>query len=132
VGQAAPHTTSVVSTDGNNSEDGSGSTPPGGTPTNLPPVPRLNSAAFLVGDRERVTASDIERLNEATASPRAAEPMPTPMEAKLQPTSSLVGKQARESDAEPLQTEGHEGAPQELVSDVILGTTKLSHQFGLI
>lgn len=132
VGQAAPHTTSVVSTDGDSSEDGSSSISPEGTPPNIPPVPRLNSAAFLVGDREHVTASEIERPKEPTVPAGAAEPMPIPMEIKSEPTPLDAREQVRVSDAEPLQLKGHEEAPSEFVSDVVLGTSKPSKQFGLI
>lgn len=131
VDQVAPRTSDTGSTDGNNGEDGSGSIPPEGTPPNVPPVPRLNSAAFLVEDRERMTASDIERPKEPTALPRLAKLVQSPMEVKPEPTPSVGDEEARVSDAEPLQTNEHEGAP-ELVSDVILGTTKPSQQFGLI
>lgn len=132
VGQAAPHTTSVVSTDGQGSEGDS--TPPDGAPPEVSRVPRLNSAAFLVADRRRLIASHLERSEELASPRRATEIVPTPVEAKREPTPTpaVTGEQGRVSGAEPLQTNDHDSVPPELVSDVILGTTMPSHQFGLI
>ena len=95
-------------------------------------MPRLHGAAFLVEDREHFSASDIEGPTEPTAPVGTAELTPILIEARPAPTPSVGDEQARVSDAEPLQTNGHEGAPLEVVSDVILGTTKPSKQFGLV
>jgi hypothetical protein len=132
VGQAAPHTTSEVSTDGSGGDDGSGSVRPEETRPTVSPVPRLHGAAFLVEDREHVTASDIEGPIEPTASDGTEELTPILIEATPEPTPSVGGEQARVSDVEHLRTNGDEKAPLEVVSDVILGTTKPTKQFGLV
>jgi hypothetical protein len=132
VSQAAPHTTSVVSTDDNNGDAGPGAKPPERIPANVPPVPRLNSAAFLVGDRERLTASDLQHATEPTPSASTATIPPTSMNGERKPTPSVEDKEALVSGEVPLQAKEREGAPRELLSDVILGTTTSSQQFGLI
>jgi len=132
VAQAAPHTTSVVSTDGDSSEDSSGSIPPGGAPPSVSPVPRLNNAAFLVGDREHVIVSEIERPKELTAPASAAELIPMPINAKSEMSPSVAREQRRASEPEHLQSNRYEEVLPEVVSDVFLGTSKPSKQFGLI
>ena len=68
VDQAAPRTQTKPPSeggDGQSSEGGPAPTPPEGAPPRVLPIPRLDVAAFLVGERHRITAADIQLDAEA-------------------------------------------------------------------
>src|SRR5207249_3947683 len=65
--------------------------------------------------------------------PKPDEITPAPMNAKSESIPSFADKHERVVGREsPPQKKRHDGEPLELASDVMLGTTKPSLQFGLI
>jgi hypothetical protein len=62
VDQTAPQSTTLPSTEG-----GAGPIPPEGTPPTIAPIPRLDAAAFLVGERQRTTTMKQARDEEPVA-----------------------------------------------------------------
>jgi DNA phosphorothioation-dependent restriction protein DptH len=137
-------------------EGGAGQISPDTEPAAAPPIPRLDAAAFLVIERERVTAADLGR-GEAPAAPApgaVAEDKP-PAEAGqyspsgVAPPSTIAelgrapkspspngGRTVRTGDGAAAEPET-EPEPERMgqagpVHDVVLGVSQASPQFGLL
>jgi DNA phosphorothioation-dependent restriction protein DptH len=148
VEQAAPRTQTTPSSEGGDSQSGEGGpapTPPEGTPPRVLVIPRLNVAAFLVDERQRVTAVDIQPADEggpptptiedksaskteAHSAPKATS-SPAKVEREARPRSSQPAKNV---PAERAGLRKEEGTHVEPVYDIILGATQPSPQFGLL
>jgi hypothetical protein len=151
VEQAALRITTISSSASGDSGDGDGSparTLPPEAPLNALPIPRLDAAAFLVTERQRVTAADIRgdhaahppiALADDRPAVRAKPPsvpqpeLPPPRAPEAQPISTTPGdpKKSRVNEARP-RAKKEEGVDVEPAHDIILGVTQPSPQFGLL
>ncbi len=155
VEQAAPRTTTTSSSDvgGGEGQGGPPRTPPDGAPPRAQPIPRLDAAAFLVAERQRVTAADtggddeqpqltvpVEQRPTVTPEPssmRKLKPSP-PLAAEGEPASTACGPPAsgvpkkRRADGAAPKAKKEEGVGFEPAHDIILGVTQPSPQFGLL
>lgn len=152
VDQAAPRTPTTSSSDGEGGEVGAGPPPPEGPPPSVSSIPRLDAAAFLVGERQRETtvghAGDEEPGRpktsaavedeaylraEPTAPAVAATSGPTKVEPRPTAPSPPAGLSARSDGAVAEKPKTKEGAAHvEPEHDVILGATRPSPQFGIL
>ncbi|MEA2562106.1 MAG: phosphorothioation-dependent restriction protein DptH [Acidobacteriota bacterium] len=149
VDQAAPRTTTMPSSDGGagDIEGGAAPTPPEEAQPSVPPIPRLDAAAFLVSERQRQTTvsigDDDSALGASVAGKIAEEtkPLVTPKAAPVAASaecgsfSTSPGPTTRTAPAEdawPTDGKEHEGAQIEPAHDVILGSIQSSPQFGLL
>jgi hypothetical protein len=146
VEQAAPQITMTSSSQGSDSggaEDALPRSPPSEAPPTVPPIPRLDAAAFLVGERRRVTVADVrddnaERTPNAlgdaqpaiVAEPQPEMPLPRATEGELVSRTSVGRKTPRANGAGPKAKE--QGVRVEPAHDIILGVTQPSPQFGLL
>jgi hypothetical protein len=148
---AAPRTPTTPSSESGGGRGGGGSstpTPPDEAPPGVPPIPRLDVAAFLVGERQRVTGADIRHSEEPTPPTvaveegiavndqptRTPEATSSPAKAERDPvwTSPRPPKKPRADGARPAALKKEEGAHVEPVHDIVLGATQPSPQFGLL
>jgi len=146
VEHAAPRTPSTES-DGSGGEGGPTPGPPESRPPTESPIPRLDAAMFLVGERARVATIDVPPDEESapiiavvgnTVATNVAPP-PAPKESPLSAntegdsilTSPQLGKKTDANGAEPAETTSDDGHV-EPVHDIVLGTTHASPQFGLL
>jgi hypothetical protein len=144
VEQVAPSPFVPQSTEGGG--DGGAGFPRGGPP-DAPPIPRLNAAAFLVGERQRPTTVDLGHDEESGAptmhnvEPETTRPLAAykPARTSTPPTidgvQSRAGAKVRTDDAVPAPTKlvsEKNFAEVELAHDIILGVTQPSPQFGLL
>ena len=154
VEQAAPRTPTPPSTEGGG-EGGVGPNPPEDAPRSAPPIPRLESAAFLVGERKHDAAGDHGRgeepsppkggaiADESTApapvTPSAGQVSPTRTRVdQLEPTptsaSAQISSKHRGGKVAPAKPEPKRGNPThaEPAHDIVLGATHPSPQFGVL
>jgi DNA phosphorothioation-dependent restriction protein DptH len=146
VEQAAPRTAAPPSTEGDH-EGPAEPTPPEGVAFSATPIPRLDTAAFLVGQRQRGTGvehgrdeepgspkpepvtqelappSDDQNVRPAAAVSAAAKAESEVIQPLAGPNVDVPGSMAPK-DAEPIVVE-----PQH---DIVLGVTKPSPQFGIL
>jgi DNA phosphorothioation-dependent restriction protein DptH len=141
VEQAAPLKQPTPSSEGD--QGGPTSMLAGGAPSSVLPIPRLDMAAFLVGERRRVTAADIQP-DEETVPPtpviedKSASKIEAPSSPEVAPSPPKVAVEAGRS-SRPLKVRAEHANPRreerthlEPVYDIILGATQTSPQFGLL
>jgi DNA phosphorothioation-dependent restriction protein DptH len=140
VAQAAPATQTTTSSeggDGQSGESGPAATPPEGTPLHVLPIPRLDVAAFLVGERQRITTVGMQPNDEAAPRSPVMEdksssgsqessvsritPSPAQVERHSDPRSSRPAKKEHAESAEPRKDEGTHEEP---AYDIVLGATQ--------
>lgn len=149
VEQAASTPSMTTSTEGGGNGD-AGPTPAEAAPPGSPAVPKLDTAAFLVAERQRVTTVDQQRYENPSppktgaiagepAAPACLSPSPVEaslMQAETEPaqdpmpprTRLKIGTDGAASRAE----ENDRAADEEPTHDIILGATQPSPQFGLL
>ncbi|HSP14492.1 MAG TPA: ATP-binding protein [Thermoanaerobaculia bacterium] len=150
VERAAPQIPTASSSDSGD-EGGAAPIVPEGTPPSVPPIPRLSSAAFLVGERERGTTSNQVRSGETVApntndlaeatggAPTPASQVPLAPGDDGEQVSTVVSsptdatKHADVTSGAPMVHSKKENEPhQEPQHDVLLGVNRPSPQFGLL
>lgn len=150
VEQAAPRTTTTSSSEGGGDGGGEGGparTPPPEARPSSTQIPRLDAAAFLVPERQRVTTADVRDVDaprppclpdkEGTAvnaDPSVPEPMQPPSLAPEQESVSTTSRAPKKSRANVAgaKAKKEQGAHVEPAHDIILGVTQPSPQFGLL
>lgn len=151
VERAAFRITTTPSTEGGDSGDGEvgpARPPPPERPPSTRPIPRLDAAAFLVAERQRVTSAEIP--DDAAEHPPSVpvdgtlavtpEPLSVPQR-ELHPPPAARGEHVPTTTAGRLTPRSNEARPEakneepvsvEPTHDIVLGVTQPSPQFGLL
>lgn len=150
-GAAPPSSTTTSShdSDGQGGEGAPGPAPLRTDAAGVPAIPRLDSAAFLVAERERVTSSNTDRDRESALAridrkrtlTVDAEPLLPPAPKRSPSAASdpqpVAASPAASQDAisaagPPVPAHAQQDTNAEVAHDIVLGATQPSPQFGVL